>query len=49
MVPSFETDIYQYDITVPSDKKDIEVLAITENPNAQIEITGNTRIKRRAK
>ncbi len=49
MIPEFETDIYQYDLTVSSDINDIEVLAIPENPNAQIEVTGNTRVKTRFK
>lgn len=49
IVPEFQKDIYQYDLIIPNDINDIEVLAITENPNAQVEITGNTRLKRRIK
>lgn len=49
MVPSFEKDIYKYDLTVPNEINDIEVLAIPENPNAQLEVTGNTRFKTRLK
>lgn len=49
IVPEFQKDIHQYDLTIPNDINNIEVLAIAENPNAQVEITGNTRIKRRIK
>lgn len=49
MIPEFKSDIYEYDLTVSSDVNNIEVLAIPENPNAQIEVTGNTRIKTRIK
>lgn len=45
IVPSFQKDIYEYYLTIPNDIKDIEVLAISENPNATIEITGNTGVK----
>lgn len=47
LVPNFQTDIYKYDLIVSNDINDIEVLAIAENPNAKIDIEGNTRIKRR--
>ncbi len=49
IVPDFATDIYQYDLTVPNHVNEIEVLATSENPNAQVEVTGNTRIKTRIK
>ncbi len=49
IIPEFKSDIYQYDLTVSNDINDIEVLAIPENPNAQIEVMGNIRIKTRAK
>lgn len=45
MVPSFQTDVYDYDLTVENSVNDIEVLAVTENPNAQIKITGNNGLK----
>lgn len=45
IVPSFQKDIYEYYLTIPNDIQDIEVLAISENPNATIEITGNTGLK----
>lgn len=49
ITPEFKSDIYQYDLTVSNDVNNIEVLAIPKNPNAQIEVTGNVRIKTRAK
>lgn len=49
MVPDFESDIYEYDLTVPINIKDLEVLAIPQNANALVEVTGNTRFKRRIK
>lgn len=45
MVPSFEKDIYEYYLTVPDSVKEIEVVAISENPNANVDITGNTKLK----
>lgn len=47
MVPNFNTYITEYDITISNNINNIEVLAIPENPNAQIEVTGNSRTKRR--
>lgn len=49
ITPEFKSDIYQYDLTVSNDVNNIEVLAIPENQNAQIEVTGNTRVKTRIK
>lgn len=49
ITPEFKTDIYEYDLTVSKDVNNIEVLAIPKNPNAQIEVTGNTRVKTRSK
>lgn len=43
--PSFDKDIYEYYLTIPNNIEEIEVLAISENPNANIEITGNTNLK----
>ena len=45
ITPEFKSDIYEYDLIVPNDINDIEVLAIPKNPNAQIEVTGNTRLE----
>lgn len=45
IVPTFNKDIYQYYLTVPSSINEIEVLAISENPNAKIEVTGNTNLE----
>ncbi len=43
--PSFDKDIYEYYLTIPNNIEEIEVLAISENPNATIEISGNTNLK----
>lgn len=43
--PEFDKNIYEYYITVPTKVKDLEVLAISENPNATINITGNKGLK----
>ena len=43
--PTFDKDTYEYYITVPTDVKEIEVLAVSENPNASINISGNTGLK----
>lgn len=45
LITNFEKDIYEYYLTISNEINDIEVLAITENPNATIEITGNTNLK----
>ncbi len=45
MVPNFETQIKQYYLTIPTSIQEIEVLAVSENPNATVEITGNTNLK----
>ena len=45
MVPAFKSDIYEYDLTISNDINNLEVLAIAENPNSQIEIMGNTGLK----
>lgn len=45
ITPIFEKDIKEYYITIPSSVNDIEVLAISENSNASIEVTGNTNLK----
>ena len=45
LIPEFKKDIYDYYLTISNEIKDIEVLAIPENPNATFEITGNTNLK----
>lgn len=45
MIPEFRKDIFEYYLTIPSDVQDIEVLAISENPNASVYISGNTNLK----
>lgn len=43
--PEFDKNIYEYYITVPTKVKDLEVLAISENPKATINIAGNEGLK----
>ncbi len=38
LVPEFNKDILDYDLTVENSIQDLEVLALSENPNAKIEI-----------
>lgn len=45
ITPNFEKDIYEYYLTIPNNIRDIEVLATCENPNANVEIGGNTDLK----
>lgn len=45
ITPNFEKDIYEYYLTIPNNIRDIEVLAVSENPNADVEIGGNTDLK----
>lgn len=45
ITPNFEKDTYEYYLTIPNDIRNIEVLAVSENPNANVEISGNTDLK----
>ena len=45
LVPSFEKDVLEYYMTISSDVNSLEVLAVPENPNATVEVTGNTGLK----
>ncbi len=45
ITPQFDPEIENYDLTVTNEVNEIEVLAIAENANAQISITGNTKLK----
>lgn len=45
IIPNFNPNIHEYYLTVSNDIQNIEVLAISENPNATIEITGNTNLQ----
>lgn len=45
ITPNFETDIYEYYLTVKNNVNEIDVLAVSENPNSQIQISGNTNLK----
>lgn len=45
IVPEFETDIYNYYLTVNSDVEDIEVLATAENSESEVKITGDDKLE----
>ena len=45
IVPTFSKDIYEYYLTIGNEINDIEVLAVSENPNAIVEISGNHNLK----
>lgn len=45
IVPEFNSGIYQYYLIVPQNVKDLEVLAIPENPDSKVEVTGNNNLK----
>lgn len=45
LVPTFEENIYEYYLTVLNNVNDIEILTISDNPNATIEIDGNNNLK----
>ncbi len=42
LTPAFDSDVYTYYLTIPNDIQDVDVLAVSENPKATVEITGNT-------
>lgn len=45
IIPVFNKDVFDYYIVTDKDIKEIEVLAVAENPRAIVDITGNTNIK----
>ncbi len=45
IVPNFEKDIQEYYLTIPQDTQNIDVLVVTENPDASTEIKGNTNLQ----
>lgn len=45
LIPSFEKDIKEYYLNVPNNVASVEVLAISENPNAIVEIKGNENLQ----
>lgn len=49
LVPNFEKEIEEYYLVVPSDIQNIDVLAISENPNATVEINGNTDLQEKSR
>lgn len=45
ITPNFQKDIFDYYLTVKNDVNNLEILAISENINSKIEITGNLNLK----
>lgn len=45
LVPNFQKDVEEYYLVAPKDIQSINVVAISENPNAVVEIKGNTNLK----
>lgn len=45
ITPTFRKEIKEYNLTIPNDVQELEVQAISENPNSSVEITGNTKLK----
>ena len=45
LTPNFDKDVREYYLTLSNDVQEVEVLAITENPKATVEIRGNTDLK----
>lgn len=45
ITPQFNKNTYDYYINISDKIKDLEVLTLTENPKATVEITGNTDLK----
>lgn len=45
IIPDFDKNIYDYYLTIGNEINDLDVLAISENPNAKIEIVGNNNLK----
>ena len=45
MIPQFEPMVTQYYLTVGNEINEIEVLAMPENPEAKVAVTGNTNLK----
>lgn len=45
LIPSFDKNIQEYYLNVPNNVMYIDVLAISENPNAVVEISGNRNLQ----
>lgn len=43
--PTFDKNIFSYDITVPNDVNSLDIKALAENENAKVEIIGNKDLK----
>lgn len=45
ITPNFDSNIYEYYLIVSNEVNNIDVLTISENPNAFVEVTGNDNLK----
>lgn len=45
LTPAFDSDVYTYYLTIPNDIQDVDVLAVSENPKATVEIIRNTGLQ----
>ncbi len=45
LLPIFQKDVYEYYLTVSKDVNEIEVEAVSENPNSKIQISGNNNLQ----
>lgn len=45
IAPIFEENVYEYYLTIPNNITSIDVLAVSQNPNANIEVIGNNNLK----
>jgi len=45
ITPEFDTNTYDYYLIVPNTMNEVEVLAVSENPNAVVNVEGNTNLK----
>lgn len=45
ITPSFSKEVFEYYLIISNNIQNLEVLAISENPNASIDIRGNTNLK----
>lgn len=45
LTPEFSKEIKEYNIIIPNNIQELDVVAISENPNSSVEIIGNTDLK----
>ena len=45
LIPNFQQQVYEYDITIPNEVNEIKIWAISENEKATVEVQGNTNLQ----